>query len=105
MGGKVSRVLVNDIQDNTYYARIILDVEGRYAEVDSRPSDAIALAIRAGCPIFIDESVIEQAGLVLEEEPATQNGAGEERLDVFRDFFSQLGPEDSTESDPPLEKV
>jgi bifunctional DNase/RNase len=60
LGAQVDRVLVNDIHDNTFFARIILDAGGRYAEVDSRPSDAIALAVRVGCPIFVEESVSEE---------------------------------------------
>lgn len=89
LGGKVSRVLVNDIRDNTFYARLILDVAGRYAEVDSRPSDAIAVAVRVKCPIYVEEAVLEQAGLVLEDWP--ESGAEtQEDLDVFRQFLTQL---------------
>jgi bifunctional DNase/RNase len=104
LGGKVTRVLVNDIRDNTYYARIIFDVDGRYAEVDSRPSDAIALAVRIGCPIFIEDAVLDQAGLTLEDESSEGKDSVEEGLDVFRDFFSQLdleGPE--AEGDPEIQ--
>ncbi len=106
LGAKVSRVLVNDIHDNVFYARIIFDAAGRYAEVDSRPSDALALAVRAGCPIFVEEAVMEQAGLVLEKEAAA-GGEGQD-LGVFREFLSQLdrdepdGPEGAEEE--PLEE-
>jgi len=96
LGAKVGRVLVNDIHDNTFYARIIFDVGGRYAEVDSRPSDALALAVRVDCPIYVEEGVLEQASLALEEgggDVPVGEGA-EEGLDIFRDFFSQLGREE-----------
>lgn len=89
LGGKVNRVLVNDIRDNTYYARIIFDVDGRYAEVDSRPSDAIALAVRTETPIYIEEAVLDQAGLSL-DEPAEEVPSPEEDLEVFRNFLEQL---------------
>jgi bifunctional DNase/RNase len=87
LGGKVNSVLVNDIQDNTYYARIIFDVNGRYAEVDSRPSDAIALAVRVNAPIFIEETVLEQAGLVFDES-ASEGEVND--LGVFREFLERL---------------
>ena len=62
MGGKLTRIVVNDLRDNTFYARLHVDMGGRDVEIDSRPSDAIALAVRAGCPIYAEEKVIEQAG-------------------------------------------
>ncbi len=89
LGGQVSRILINDIRDNTFFARIILDVSGRYLEIDSRPSDAIALAVRVKCPIYVEEPVLDQAGLVLEEAAFAEAGE-EEDLGVFRDFLSQL---------------
>jgi len=110
LGAKVNRVLVNDIRDNTFYARIIFDLTGRYAEVDSRPSDAIALAVRVKCPLFIEESVLEQAALVLEEGPPSGSETVGE-LRVFRDFLSHLdvegeGPaslDEEGEEEPPEE--
>lgn len=105
MGGKVSRVLVNDIRDNTFYARLILDVAGRYAEVDSRPSDAIAVAVRVKCPIYVEEAVLEQAGLVLEDWPEEVSQEQEE-LGIFRDFLTQLGEEpEAGAEEPPLEDL
>src|SRR5215210_7961850 len=57
VGANVSHVLVNDLNNDTFYARIVLEVNGRTVEIDSRTSDAIALAVRAGVPIFAEESV------------------------------------------------
>lgn len=90
LGAHVDRVLVNDIHENTFFARIIFDVGGRYAEVDSRPSDALALAVRVNCPIFVEDNVLEEAALFLEE---AVSGArkGEGDLGVFRQFFDQMG--------------
>ena len=56
MGGQVRRILVNDLVDNTFYARIIVDVDGKTMEIDARPSDAIALALRTQSAIFVDET-------------------------------------------------
>lgn len=90
LGAQVSRILVNDIHDNTFFARIVFDVAGRYAEVDSRPSDAIALAVRVNCPIFVEDSVLDEAALVL-GEAALDECRSEGDLGIFRQFFDQLG--------------
>jgi bifunctional DNase/RNase len=68
LGGTVEYVLVNDLSNDTFFARIMLQVDGRSMPIDSRPSDAIALAVRAQVPIFADESVLEKAGVRLDEE-------------------------------------
>lgn len=88
LGAHVDRVLVNDIHENTFFARIIFDVGGRYAEVDSRPSDALALAVRVNCPIFVEDNVLEEAALVLEEAASGAKGEGD--LGIFRQFFDQM---------------
>jgi bifunctional DNase/RNase len=96
LGAQIDRVLVNDIHDNTFFARIIFDVAGRYAEVDSRPSDAIALAVRVDCPIFVEESVLDEAALVL--ETSSSEGQQEGDLGIFRQFFDQMGREEPPRS-------
>lgn len=96
LGARVDRVLVNDIHDNTFFARIIFDVAGRYAEVDSRPSDAIALAVRVNCPIFVEESVLDEASLVLESAPGESEQEGD--LGIFREFLDRLGQEEPPSS-------
>jgi len=68
MGGKISYVLVSDLRNETFYARIILDVNSSTLELDSRPSDAVALAVRAGVSIFVEESVMERAAIVPEDD-------------------------------------
>src|SRR2546423_4420991 len=75
LGASVTHVLINDLREDTFYARIVLDAQGRHAEVDSRPSDAIALAVRVHCPIYVDDLVLDRAGVTLDadaepEEPA-----------------------------------
>ena len=72
MGGVVKRVVVSDLQNDTFYAKIILEFgensNGHSKEVDSRPSDALALAVRTGVPIFVEEGVLSKAGVQLDEE-------------------------------------
>jgi len=106
LGATVTHIFINDLRDDTFFARIVLDVNGRHAEVDSRPSDAIALAVRAKCTIYVDESVMERAGVTLETEsdegaevPAGESlpqseQADEDRLSVFRDFINSLDIDD-----------
>jgi len=60
MGGKLSRIVVNDLKDNTFYARLHIVRGEEEIEIDARPSDAVALAVRAGCPIFVEDSVLEK---------------------------------------------
>jgi bifunctional DNase/RNase len=109
MGGAVERISVTDLSDDVFYARIILRQNGREIEIDSRPSDAIALAVRARVPIMVDEGVMEKAGVVLSSDdegeieplndpaPPELERAGdvdEERLSVFRDFINTLDLDD-----------
>lgn len=92
LGGTVSHILVNDLSDNTFYARIAINIDGRELEVDSRPSDAIALAVRVQAPIYVAESVMEAAGIVPSPDISTGATAKEEDkgLDAFRDFLEGL---------------
>ena len=103
LGGSVERIMVTDLTQDVFYARIVVRANGRTIEVDSRPSDAIALAVRAHVPILVDESVMERAGVTLngegepEEEPSSVAAEAEavervddERLSVFRDFINTL---------------
>jgi len=60
---EVSRIEIHDLREGTFYARLILSVEGGEVLVDARPSDAIGIAVRASCPVFIAESVVEEAGI------------------------------------------
>lgn len=106
LGAAVQYVFVNDLSNDTFFARIMLRVGDRDLEVDSRPSDAIALAVRADVPIFADESVLEKAGVRLDEGGQTIEGVGEaetqkevteeelEKLSPFRDVIEGLDLED-----------
>jgi hypothetical protein len=100
LGGEVLHILINGLEKNTYFARIVLDVDGDSVEIDSRPSDAIALAVRVSAPIYVTEEVMEQAGLQPEEEmnltegaepePAKEVSETDEDLGAFRDFVEGL---------------
>jgi bifunctional DNase/RNase len=107
MGGTVERILVTDLSQDVFYARIIISVAGRTVEIDSRPSDAIALAVRTHASIFVDDAVMDRAGVSLEGEEdededkpaqaasgAAASAADDERLSVFRDFINTLDLDD-----------
>jgi bifunctional DNase/RNase len=92
LGGRVSHVLVSDLQEDTFYARIIVDRNGERIELDSRPSDAIALAVRTQSPIFVSESVMERAAVVPEDEIDLEGitPEEEEKLAPYKDFIEGL---------------
>ena len=79
LGGKVTQVVINELADETFFAKLIIDDNGRHVEVDSRPSDAIALAIRAKVPIFVEDAVLDQAGMVFESEGDAEEPSQEAR--------------------------
>lgn len=70
--GKIVRVTVTELRENTYYALVELELDGSLVEVDSRPSDAIAVAVRMGVPVFASEGVLEAAARRAEDEPALE---------------------------------
>ena len=93
-GVTVKKIIVSDLADDTFRARLLLQIDGREVDLDARPSDAIALAVRQGVPIFATDSVLDRAGVVPE-------GADEEKLSVFRDVVNSLNvdlPDDPGES-------
>ncbi|HEV2403927.1 MAG TPA: bifunctional nuclease family protein [Ktedonobacterales bacterium] len=95
LGAKVTSVIINELADDIFYARLVLDANGRHVEVDSRSSDAIALAVRAKVPIFVTESVLDRAGVTLEnseheETEGASVSADGDNLDVYRDFINSL---------------
>ena len=87
---KCERVSVTELRDNTFYASITISVNGSEIEIDSRPSDAIALAVRCQAPIFAAEEVIEESSIEFEHEVEDQ----EEVVERFKDFLDEVSPED-----------
>jgi len=94
MGATVSHVVVSDLRDETFYAVVYLDADGEPVEVDARPSDAIALAVRAEAPIFVAEHVLDMAGIVPEVGETVLSSDDDEALSPFKDFVESLDLDD-----------
>ncbi|HZL15915.1 MAG TPA: bifunctional nuclease family protein [Verrucomicrobiae bacterium] len=99
LGATVREVIIADLADETFHARVMLEVGGRPIEVDSRPSDALALAVRTGARIFAAETVLDRAGVVPDRTTGGEDVAGpidESKLSVFREFVNSLDMEPGT---------
>lgn len=109
LGGHIRHILVNDLQNDTFFATIAIEINGAQEDIDCRPSDAVALAVRAQVPIFANESVLDKAAIQLDQEtgkPAQSESpsSGERRTEVkeeelegmsaFTDFIDSLDLED-----------
>ena len=90
-----TQVAVTELRDNTFFAQITLQVAGRELEIDSRPSDAIALAVRAGAPIFAAEEVIADSAIEFEHEVEDTDDV----VEKFKEFLDQVTPEDFAAGD------
>jgi uncharacterized protein len=94
MDAKCERVSVTELRDNTFYASITVSMNGSELEIDSRPSDALALAVRTSAPIFAADDVIEESAIEFEDgAPEDQ----EEVVDKFKEFLDNVSPEDFAE--------
>jgi hypothetical protein len=97
LGASLERVVVTDLKNNVYYAELILNLAGREVVVSSRPSDAIALSVRTGAPVFAERRVVDEAGIELAEE-AEGEGEGltnlEPEIERFREMLEDLSVED-----------
>lgn len=88
----LTQVVLTHVSAGTYFAELVLVAdEGDETRVSARPSDAIALALRASCPIFASENLLETVGEVVEEDETAPN---DEIIDEFRDFIENISPED-----------
>lgn len=109
LGARINSIVVTELKNDVFYAKIILNVDGHEVEVDSRPSDALALAVRTDAPIYVDESVLDKAGILLDRETGKLLGdekgmidskdakVSEEdmkRMSAFREFIDQLDLDD-----------
>ena len=104
LGATVERIVISDLRDSTFFASIGLGFQGQPVEIDSRPSDAVALAVRTQAPIYVEEHVMEQAavtvgggvseGSVEEEQTELEEPVDTTQLSVFRDFVNSLDLED-----------
>ena len=90
LDARVVRIAVTELRDNTFYALVTLAANGSEIEIDSRPSDAIALAVRADAPIFAAEAVIEESAIEFEGDEVNE----EEVVEEFKKFLDEVKPED-----------
>jgi uncharacterized protein len=96
LGARIIRITVTELRENTFYAQITLQQDGGEIEIDSRPSDAIALAIRAEAPIFAADRVIEESAIEFEGEEIDQDRLDEE-VAKFRNFLDEVTPDQFAE--------
>ena len=111
LGATINSIIVSELKNDTFYAKIILNVDGGQMEVDCRPSDALALAVRTDAPIYVEEAVLDKAGILLDKETGKpileEKEAGEgsskgkevsdeemKRMSAFYDFINTLDLED-----------
>jgi len=106
LGAAVSSIIVCDLQNDTFFAKIVLAFNGNQIEIDSRPSDAIALAVRVKVPIFAEETVLDKAGIIIDPETGKPAPARDippeelERMSAFRDFIEGLDLSDFEKGKP-----
>ena len=94
LDARVIRIAVTELRENTFYAMITVAIDGGEIEIDSRPSDAIALAVRADAPIFAADSVIEESAIEFEQDEPNEEAVVEE----FKRFLDEVKPEDFSDS-------
>lgn len=103
LGAEVLQIKITELRDDVFYARIVMRVNGKEMEIDSRPSDALALAVRVHVPIFVDESVMRDAATKPEKDvetsEAAETGGEDTRLEVFKNFVDTLDLDDIDQSD------
>lgn len=100
LGAEIEKIVVSDLKDNSYYALIHIRYAGKTFEIDARPSDSLALAVRTHCPIFIDEKVLNKCPKI--ERPITQ-----EEIEKFKEDLKKMSPEQffkTLEETPPVEE-
>jgi uncharacterized protein len=94
MAVRIDRIVVTELRDSTFFATIQLQRDAASYEISSRPSDAIALAVRVAAPIFANEEVLDEAAILIP-------GDEEEEVEKFREFLEQITPEDFAGEGPP----
>jgi len=111
MDARILRVEVTSLHDDTYYGNIVVEFDGRMLDIDSRPSDAIALAVRAHVPILVARPILESVGVTPEEDlqetasdinqqsETNPSDVNEENLSVFEDFLENLNIDDEDTGD------
>jgi len=118
LGGELKSAVIKALKDDIFYGVLIVDLNGEEIEIDSRPSDAIAVAIRAHVPILVDQSVMDEASIIPEEinpdemeddeseidEPVSDSlPGGSDRLSIFEDYLEKKGDDSENDADDPDE--
>jgi bifunctional DNase/RNase len=101
LNAQVMQIEVVSLKEETYFGNIVISINGNIHNIDSRPSDAMNLAIRLQVPIFVAEEVLEEAGLIPEDDLSDADIDEEldsERLSVFENFLEEIKPDDDQES-------
>lgn len=105
LGAKVQRIIISDLQDQTFFARIFLEQDGHEIEVDARPSDSLALALRSKAPIFVTESVVQQASYPDSEKIARDKKQFKEFVERIKaEMFSGITEGPAGKPDKPEEQ-
>ena len=108
LDARVLRVEVVALREETFYGNIVMEINGKEVQIDSRPSDALNLAIRANVPILVSSEVMDSAGIIPEEDEVGESGdidsedlsdTSEERLSVFEDFLENLSMDDEDDEE------
>lgn len=99
LGGALQYVIVNDLSNGTFYAHLAVEQSGHMRLIDARPSDAIALAVRAGVAIYAENQVLDSAGILPSPDIRTPAGPDADNLDVFREFIDNLDLGDAEPSE------
>ena len=86
LGGEISHVIIKDLRNDVFYAHIMIDQDGTQLEIDARPSDALALAVRAQVPIYVEEKVMDKASIVPEDNIMNESIQSENEIDNDRDL-------------------
>jgi bifunctional DNase/RNase len=94
LGGEVESVEVSDLRDNTYYAVIYLQSAGKRLSIDSRPSDAISLALRTHSPIYVAKKVIETSSVLQQSEETQEQNLSNVSRDKWSEILEKMSPED-----------
>jgi bifunctional DNase/RNase len=108
LGANINSIVVSDLKNDTFFAKILLNIDGEQMEIDSRPSDALALAVRAEVPIYAEDTVLDKAGILLDREtgkPVSPDVDGKDadtkvsdaemkKMSAFYDFINTLDLED-----------
>jgi bifunctional DNase/RNase len=93
LGAQVVRITVTELRENTFYAQITVQQDGSEVDIDSRPSDAIALAIRADAPIYAADDVIEESAIEFEGDEVNQEDL-EKEVSKFKQFLDHVTPDE-----------